>query len=70
MEQREESGARSGFPESRQRSTIGQGLVRVDVSFSSFLGAKEKDITFCSFFKKEKQKKGTNAFTASVPSRQ
>ena len=36
-------GACSGIVESRQRSTIGQGLVRVDVSFSSFLCAREKD---------------------------
>ena len=56
MEQREESEACFDYLESRQRSTIGQGLVRVDASFSSFLRAEEKDRPFWFFSKRTQGK--------------
>ena len=51
MEQRVQSRARSCFVESRQRSTIGQGLDRWSFFFSSFICAKKMNGTFfVSFF--------------------
>jgi len=53
MEQREESEACFDYLESRQRSTIGQGLARVDASFTSFLRAEEKERSLLLLFEKK-----------------